>query len=71
MSLKDIVHNISLLSMITGDDQIECFDVPGTYNDMKKDGVSYYLIEGKHAKELKELCAEHFSGRYTAENDAS
>lgn len=71
VSLKDIVHNISLLSMITGGDQIECFDVPGTYNDMKKDGVSYYLIEGKHAKELKELCAEHFSGRYTAENDAS
>lgn len=64
VSMKDIIFNMSVLQIITSGDQIECYDAPGTYNDMEKDGISYYLIEDEHAVELKKLCAELFGGSY-------
>lgn len=70
VSFKDIMYNTSVLQLITSGDQIECYDVPGEYNDMEKDGVSYYLIEGKDVTELKELCAQYFGGSYKTAEDA-
>ena len=66
VSLKDIINNMSVLQLITSGDQIECYDAPGTYNDMEKEGVSYYLIEDEYVTELQELCAKHFDGNYVS-----
>ncbi len=67
VSLKDILYNTSVFQLITGGDQIECYETPGTYNDMEKDGISYFIIEGDYLTELKELCAEYFGGSYVPE----
>jgi len=37
--------------------QITAFDCPGEYNDMKKEGISYYQID---QKALYNLCQNHF-----------
>ena len=70
VSLKDIMSNISVLQMIGSESSIRCFETPGTYNDMKKDGVSYYLIEDEYVDELKKLCAEYFGGSFSAANES-
>lgn len=62
VSFADVADNIALMQMITSGTQIESVEVPGEYNDMKKDGVSYYLIEDEHLEQLKAICAEKFDG---------
>ena len=60
VTMSDIVSNLSIMSMISDESQIECIETPGTYNDMKKDGISYYLIEDEYLDELQSICAKKF-----------
>ncbi len=69
VTLKDILYNTSVFQLITNGDQIECYETPGTYNDMEKDGISYFLIEGDYKEQLKQLCAENFGGSYISEEN--
>ena len=58
ISVKDISLYLPLVrSMTEGQLQIERLDCPGEYNDMEKEGVSYYQID---QKALYNLCLEHF-----------
>jgi len=68
ISFKDIADNLSIMQMLKHESQIECIDTPGNYNDMQKEGVSYYLIRDKSLEELRLLCVEKFMGTYNAEN---
>lgn len=61
----DIINNLSVMQMIKNGDQIECIETPGTYNDMQKEGVSYYLIRNDNLHKLREICSEKFLGTYT------
>lgn len=65
VTFNDIMSNISLMQMISDEDQIECVDVPGKFNDMSKEGVSYYLIYNEDLRELREICADKFMGTYS------
>lgn len=52
----DIVNYLPLVkSMADGKVQIELHDCPGEYNDMKAEGISYYLIDREG---LQSLCRE-------------
>lgn len=62
VTFKDIVSNISVMQMLVDDSQIECIEVPGEFNDMKKEGVSYYLIVNEDLEQLRSICAEYFGG---------
>lgn len=62
ITFRDIVENITVMQMITDESQIRTFETPGTFNDMKKEGVSYYLIKGKHLSELRTICIDNFDG---------
>ena len=62
VTFKDIASNISVMQMLTDPSQIECIEVPGEFNDMKKDGVSYYLILNEDLEQLRSICAEYFNG---------
>lgn len=56
---QDIAAYLPLArSMVEQGVEISGFECPGAYNDMRREGVSYYLID---RNELKELCATHFS----------
>ncbi len=66
VTVGDIVSNAFVFNMLKNDGQIECVEVPGEYNDMEKDGVSYYLIEDESLTELREICAGQFGGSYTS-----
>ncbi len=58
ISAKDISLYLPLMrSMTEGQLQIERLDCPGEYNDMEKEGISYYQID---QKALYNLCLEHF-----------
>lgn len=61
VTLGDLLSNISVAKMISEDEQINCFEIPGDYNDMEKEGVCYYLIEGEALVELRSICEEYFS----------
>lgn len=62
VTFRDIADNISVMQMITDGTQIECIDVPGEFNDMRKEGTSYYLIEGEELNKLRDVCSEYFNG---------
>lgn len=62
ITFKDIADNISIMQMLSDGGQIESVKVPGGYNDMKKDGVSYYLIEDEDLTDLHKLCSQYFDG---------
>ncbi len=62
VTFKDIASNIVVMQMITDNTQIECIDVPGQFNDMKKEGVSYYIIQNEDLNELQNLCQLYFDG---------
>ena len=63
VTFKDILSNISVMQMLESPDQIEVLDVPGEFNDMKKDGISYYLIINQDLDRLRQLCADNFNGQ--------
>lgn len=48
-----------LKELSDGELQIQCMDLPGEYNDMEKEGVSYYLAD---KEEIKSLCKKCFLG---------
>lgn len=51
-------QNLALVKKLSdGATQIQNLDTPGQYNDMKKEGVSYYLID---QKELQALCKIYY-----------
>ena len=60
VSIADIVSNIDVMKLLS-DGEIVCFDTPGEYNDMKKEGVSYYLIQEEKLAELRKICISNFS----------
>ena len=60
VSFDDIVSNIDVMQMLSSSSQVECFDIPGEYNDMTREKVSYYLIEDKDLDALKDICKTHF-----------
>lgn len=64
VSLMDVLSNLYVLKLLSDGGTIECIDVPGHYNDMQKEGVSYYLLEGDDVEELKKLCSGSFDGYY-------
>ena len=45
VTIADIVSNIGVMKMLKSNASIECYDAPGHYNDMEKEGISYYIIE--------------------------
>lgn len=58
ITLGDISLYLPLVrSMSEGELEIERLDCPGEYNDMEKEGVSYYQID---QNALYNLCLEHF-----------
>lgn len=62
VTIQDVTSNIAVMKMISDGSQIEIFDVPGEFNDMRKEGVSYYLIRNEHLAELREICKTYFNG---------
>jgi len=60
VTLADIVSNIGVMKMLKSDMSIECHECPGNYNDMHKEGISYYLIENKDLNSLRKLCYVNF-----------
>lgn len=60
VSLSDIVSNIDVMQLLS-DGEVQCFDPPGHFNDMRKDGISYYIIEDESLNEYRSLCISHFS----------
>lgn len=60
VSFDDIVSNIDVMQMLSSSSQIECFDTPGEYNDIKRERISYYIIENEHLDDLKSICKKHF-----------
>ena len=60
VSLRDVLGNLYVLRLLSDGGDIECIDVPGHYNDMQKEGVSYYVLEGEDLEELRILCSESF-----------
>ncbi len=61
VSFADIASNIDIMKLIKSDDDIRCFDTPGEFNDMKKDGISYYIVEEKNLDSLRNICIDYFS----------
>lgn len=61
VSLSDILSNIDVVRILSSDGGIACFDAPGKFNDMQKEGVSYYIIKDDDLNELRNLCLTHFS----------
>ncbi len=59
VSLADIVSNIDVMSLLS-DGEINCYDTPGEYNDMQKEGVSYYIIKDENLNELRNICMSYF-----------
>lgn len=60
VTISDIVSNIGVAKILKDGGQIETFDCPGEYNDMEKEGISYYLIEDEHLNEFRNICKTHF-----------
>lgn len=60
VSFDDIMSNIDVLQMLSSDEQIVIYETPGQYNDMEKEGVSYYIIEGDNLRQLRAICNENF-----------
>ncbi len=60
ISISDIVTNVGVMKMLKSDATIECYDCPGGYNDMHKEGISYYIIENKDLNQLRKLCYVNF-----------
>ncbi len=59
VSLADIVSNIDVMKLLSSG-SVNCYDTPGEYNDMQKEGVSYYIIKDKNLNELREICTRFF-----------
>jgi len=59
VSLADIVSNIDVMKLLSSGN-VNCYDTPGEYNDMQKEGVSYYIIKDKNLNELREICTRFF-----------
>ncbi len=60
VTLSDIVSNISVAKILKDGGQIESYNAPGHYNDMEKEGISYYIIEDEYLNELRTLCKTNF-----------
>ena len=60
VTISDIVSNIGVMKMLKAETTIECLECPGNYNDMHKEGISYYLIEDKELNSLRKLCYVNF-----------
>ncbi len=60
VTISDIIKNIGIVKMLKDGAQIQCYDCPGEFNDMKRDGISYYIIENKDLNNLRNLCIEEF-----------
>lgn len=69
VSFKDIAENLSVMQMITGENQIQAIETPGTFNDMQKEGISYYLIRDDDLERLRIICFDYFDGTYQPEFD--
>ena len=50
------------MKIISDGGTIESFETPGAFNDMRKEGVSYYLIYNSNLAKLREICGDHFNG---------
>ena len=59
VSLADIVSNIDVMKLLSSG-SVNCYDTPGEYNDMQKEGVSYYIIKDKNLNELRQICTTFF-----------
>ena len=62
VTLRTVLGNLRVLEMLSEGVEIEMIEVPGQYNDMEKEHISYYLIEGKDKDELLSICEEKFMG---------
>ena len=60
ITFADIMENVDLMGMLKDSDSVVSYDTPGEYNDMQKEGVSYFIIENDHIRELRNICNEHF-----------
>lgn len=60
VSINDIVSNIKCLQIFSNEQNIVCYDAPGEYNDLKKEKISYYLVESDNLNKLRNICIEHF-----------
>lgn len=58
VTFGDVVQNITLMQTLG---EINNFETPGSYNDMQKEKVSYYIIEDGHLDKLRGICNEHFN----------
>ena len=64
VSYKDVISNLSVLQILSEGGEIECIEAPGKFNDMRKEGVSYYLIINEDLKKLREICKNSFNGYF-------
>ena len=62
VTLRTVLGNLRVLEMLSEGVEIELIEVPGEFNDMEKEHISYYLIEGKAKDELLSICEEKFMG---------